>query len=489
MRILTRFLAPTLAFGLLTLIPLFGLDPERQIYVQCAASLGIYLWILISWRSSTLLKLDPYILFVTATFLFNAGQTVLYLFGGIAGLLNGRFSNDTLIDTLTMVNYYLVALHAGAVASQRSRHVIRSPLTQLSEGRICATAVGWIFLGVSLPFALIELAQSIARVYTQGSLSAIYQSTRITGADAAPTLIMQFLIPGALFLLAGSRRNSRQKWIALSLIAAYTFVQFFLGVRGMAVVVLASTAWLWNKMIRKLPAGLMLLGIFALTVLLPIIAITRNSSGADRLNAGALQDAYSRINNPTINLLNEMGTSMAVNAWIVELVPDDRPFDRGVSYLYAASTLLPNIFWEVHPGAANSPSKWLMEKVDPIGAEQGESFAFTVFAEAYMNFGLLGGMIPIALLGVLLARVTGWTDRTSDPGSNALVAVGLCFILLYARGELGNVIRGLGWNGFIPYLLYRYLTAQRKRAGTVPGSTGGWRPGLRLRTLGVRTHP
>ena len=74
-----------------------------------------------------------------------------------------------------------------------------------------------------------------------------------------------------------------------------------------------------------------------------------------------------------------------------------------------------------------------------------------------MNFGFFGGAIFIAMLGAILAMVTAWTEQASDPGRDAFVAVALCFVLLYARAESGNIVRGLVWYGGFPYFIYRFM--------------------------------
>jgi len=471
MQKLRRFIIPLVAFTLIALASFSELESAVVIYLQCAISLGIYLWIVFSWRSGTSRPMDAYVLFATAVFLFNAGQTVLYCVGALDRLLDGRYSEITLIDTLTVVNSYLVAMHTGA-SIVASKHGERrsSPATSSFQapGRTSATYVGWILLAISLPFAVYQFREALTSVYAQGSFAGIYQGPEIVGADAAPMILGQFVIPGALFLLAGSRRNILHRWIALLLISAYVLIQFFLGLRGIAIVVAASTAWLWNRTIRKLPVGLILLAVIPLVVLLPLIARTRNTPGADRLNVQSFQDAYKQLDNPALDLIKEMGGSMSVDADIVELVPGVRPFDKGMGYVYGASTLVPNIFWPgVHPAALNSPSKWLTEQVDPIAAELGGSHAFTVFAEAYMNFGLFGGAIVMALMGAALAMASEWIARASDPGRNALFAVALCFVLLYARAEFGNVVRGVVWYAGFPYVLYRSMLFQAQRSATL----------------------
>ena len=46
----------------------------------------------------------------------------------------------------------------------------------------------------------------------------------------------------------------------------------------------------------------------------------------------------------------------------------------------------------MHPSVAHGqPSDWLIETVNPYLAERGLGLGFSFIAEAYMNFGKVGG--------------------------------------------------------------------------------------------------
>lgn len=476
---LSRLLIHLVAFVLLVLIARSDLNSATLVYIQSVASLLIYLWIALSWRSATGRLIDVYFLFATAVFLFNAGQTLLYCFGGMDSLLDGKFSDATLIDTLTVVNCYLVAMHAGASVIARTRTEGRSSppaSSMLALRQKCATRVGWVFLAIAFPFALIQLGNAVSAVYTQGYFAGLYQHDENVGAEATSMILAEFLVPAALFILAGARRTSRTRWVALSLLAVYVLIEFFLGRRSSAIVAASGAAWLWNRTIKKLPVGLTLLAVVPLAILLPIIGQTRNTPGEDRLNAVSFEDGYRQLgSNPIFELIHEMGNSMAVDAYILELIPDTRPFDEGMSYVYGASTIVPNIFWQgIHPGAANAPSKWLIETVDPATAEKGGGMGFSVFAEAYMNFGLFGGAIVIMLIGAGIAMVSAWASGASEPGRNALAAATLCFILFYARAEFGAIFRGLTWYAGVPYGLYNFMLFSAQRRATPSVAPRRW---------------
>ena len=209
-----------------------------------------------------------------------------------------------------------------------------------------------------------------------------------------------------------------------------------------------------------------------LVVVFPIVYAVRNASGPERLSISNLQDAFLSIDNPGIATLDEMGGSMATVAHTVELVPSARPYDCGIDYLYAASTLFPNLFWNLHPAVARGLlSSWLVWEVDPFFAEAGGSYDFSCIAEAYLNFGWIGVPAVMLVLGLLYSKFVLWAQRSRDPLKLAMVATYGVFVLKYARTEASWIVRPLVWYALVPYalvLLVARLRPLRARAAEQP---------------------
>jgi oligosaccharide repeat unit polymerase len=165
-------------------------------------------------------------------------------------------------------------------------------------------------------------------------------------------------------------------------------------------------------------------------------------------------DSWRTIDNPAINSISEMGGSMKTVAYSLQLVPSVRQYDYGRSYIYALLTIFPNLFWKVHPTMSHGQlSDWLIREVDPYVASRGGGLGFSFIAEAYVNFGWIGGALQLALLGFLLSRLMVRVDKTSQPHELAAVACVLAFLLLYVRNEAATITRGLVWYALAPYLL------------------------------------
>jgi oligosaccharide repeat unit polymerase len=159
------------------------------------------------------------------------------------------------------------------------------------------------------------------------------------------------------------------------------------------------------------------------------------------------------IDNPVVTILSDMGTTMVTVAYTIELVPSFRDFDWGAGYFYSLFSLVPSLFWRLNPAAAHAYSDWLIWFHSPYNAARGGGLGYSFIAEAYLNFGWVGGPIALGIMGLLYGRLTLWATRSNDPARLAMVATLLGFGLLFARGETGrHLVRPLAWYALFPYL-------------------------------------
>jgi oligosaccharide repeat unit polymerase len=191
----------------------------------------------------------------------------------------------------------------------------------------------------------------------------------------------------------------------------------------------------------------------------PFIKATRNLTAGAKLDPRVLVETFTSVENPLIAIVSEMGSTLRTVAHTIELVPAARSFDLGLSYVYAALTVFPNLFWDIHPTVARGlAAHWLVETVSPTLASVGGGYGFSFIAEAYLNFGWIGAAIILLLIGALLAAVILRAQRTTDPAALALVAAVGAFFLVFARGESGSIVRELVWYALGPYIAVRVLS-------------------------------
>ena len=424
---------------------------QPGVYALSVALASQLAWTMVSWRWLGRRLFDPYVLFFTSAVLFNAGHPLLYVVGATSkGILGGEFPDAILKSTLLLAFAGLAGLHLGAVAvlllAQKP-----APREQATANPTRLRWVGWVSLAVATPAAIIWLSQGVAVVSASGYAS-LYDRDYSTGLSATPLLLTNLLVTGALFLTAGGRRRPFEARLAGTLIVAFVLVQFYLGYRSTAAMPLMAWAWLRHRAVRPIKTSL-LCGAAAVLflVVFPLVRETRNMSSFER-SFDSVTSSFVSLDNPAVTSIDEMGQSMATVAHTVAMVPGERPFDRGTGYLYAALTVFPNLFWDIHPTIARGTnSDWLATAINPWNS-RGSAYGYSPIAEAYLNFGVLGTPLVMCLFGALLVQLVLWAESTNDSARLALVAVILAFTLRFPRDELAGVLRPVVWYGLLPYL-------------------------------------
>jgi hypothetical protein len=206
-----------------------------------------------------------------------------------------------------------------------------------------------------------------------------------------------------------------------------------------------------------------------LGVLFPMIRATRDLSGPDRTSFGAFIEGYASLDNPFVASVSEIGGTMATVAYTYALVPASKPFEDGLGYLYALTTVLPNLFWTIHPAIAyGTASDWLIQTVDPVGAAHQVGLGYSCIAETYLNFGWFGVTVAMTLIGFALAKLKTLAVHGTRRHV-ALVAVFTAFVLRFPRDESGSLVRAFVWYSWLPFAAVTVFAAIANRRAATKG--------------------
>jgi oligosaccharide repeat unit polymerase len=437
------------------------MDREKLLYPLCLVLSASFAWILMSWFSIRGTLFEPYPVFMLAAGLFNGGQAFLELFGlNPNSMVADRGPGASLVSGLYLVVLSLLAIHAGALLALGAVNNRQPEIENtLPERQRATRLIGWMLLAIAALPSFRLLWESISIVLDYGYMWLYRRDESISVMWA----LTGFLVPGIIFLLAGAGQKRAVRVFCLALAGVYAAINLFLGARGAAVVSIVAVAWVFDRVCRRIPRSLILALALAGVVVIAFVRDTRDTSGTARLSLGSQIEQLAKVQNPVASVISEMGYSFVTVTHTLSLVPAVRDYDRGISYLYAASTAVPNLGWDVHPGKAHGLlSDWLVQTVEPMVAAAGGGLGYSFIAEAYLNFGWIGGPLFLAGLGYLLARLFLGADG-GDPAHLALVATFLSSLLVFARGESAMVVRGLVWYAFLPYLLVGAISIRNRR--------------------------
>jgi len=443
---------------LLLLAPLaysaYNLSADSLIYptsVMLTILFSVQIW---SWHRVSHSLFDPYIIFAIAAMLFNGSRGVLETFGlNYADVIGPQFADQTTLTTLYLVTLALWSYHLGGVLGASGRRpikVIRGEMRAANQDHL--RVLGWLMLGIAAVPTFILLRQAITVVMSSGYF-ALFQREEPTSLNALPRVVATFLVPGAIMVAAASKGKRLQLSMTAGLIGLYALVQLFLGARSLASASIVPYLWVWHRCIKPISMIPTIIGLVLLVSILPLVRVSRSFVGEDRLSSRAWMQAFSSIDNPLVSAVSEMGGTATTVAYTVELVPESRPYDYGTSYEFGLLTLLPNLFWDLHPTIAHAPGNWLMQTVDPYQAVRGGGVGYSFIAEAYLNAGWVGVILVSGMLGFAFAKLATSFSSTGDLAKIACTAAILAFTLKYARSDCTEVVRGVVWYALGPYAL------------------------------------
>jgi hypothetical protein len=431
---------------------------ETSLYALSLMLLGSFLYSAWSWGRAEGEFFNPYILFLVAFFLFNGGQTILVLAGADNGLDN-YFEAPLTIPALSYIVGCFVCFHLGAVLSRRSRKQ-GGPARPDERSANAVYGLGVALFLIAIGPTLIKLKMTYGIVQSAGYGALFQESFQTANLGDTPS---SYLVTGIIFMLAGSMGIRKRIIVSLSCLAFHSSVLMLMGMRGHAFMPAIGYAWVWHRLVRPIPLKWLAVALaLVFFVVFPMVGADRSVPLEERA-AGTRTAGSSVEESPVVSILKEVGGSMQVTTFTMELVPSVRPYDLGLSYLLALTTLFPNLFWDVHPAMKSLPGQWVTQCIDPWFDALGGSFGYSFVAESYLNFGWFG-LLAAGLTGFAYARSVLWATGSGDPAKIATLAVIMSYFLFYARNETAIIARQIVWNCLIPYWLLLYLN--RRRRGT-----------------------
>jgi oligosaccharide repeat unit polymerase len=287
------------------------------------------------------------------------------------------------------------------------------------DGELANTALGTLYAdGIGLLLAsTIGLGLAIASF---GNLLNYSRVDFFRGVgDTRGLGIFLMTLPAAITAMVIGANTPMRRRLAFGIATAGLVLVLLSGYRSTAMFPLIVGIALWVKTGRRISI------VFAAgTIAFSIVAIS--AAGLLR-NVRAYKDIDSQVlsasvqQSTTQDAIVTMGSTGAVLANVIRLVPEQDPYRFGQSYWAALLLSLPNILPQMREstraaglggGAMNAdavnemiPSDWITYRLKPDKFAVGEGVGFTGIGEPYINFGYPGVVAFFLLLGYAFARM------------------------------------------------------------------------------------
>ena len=148
--------------------------------------------------------------------------------------------------------------------------------------------------------------------------------------------------------------------------------------------------------------------------------------------------------------LVEMGGSVRTVNLTTMLVPGREPYWYGRSYLQAIIHIFPYMSSTLGPYLGFNPSGWLTYTHFGRGAA---GTGFSIATEGYLNFGLPGVFIHMAIMGILLRRIYTRFATMTSPANTLIFIVAYGIFMITVRNHIDLLVSPLTKIAVVAWLL------------------------------------
>lgn len=411
-----------------------------------------------SWMHKGNQFISPYIVFLLTLYIFSYGQSFLWALGlnfertlvGFQGITVPEIFYAQVL-TIIMLAFFQIGASYYCSKSRKGLNLTTSNNSTNSLKRI-----GWFLFVVSvIPYSM-ETYSNLVLSMTRG-YSALYEGTAKIGMANWSSVIADYCIPSLICLYIAYRRNNLMRRLITIFFIINIIAILITGGRTFAVILMSLVIILYNYLVKRFTRKWLILGCFGLFFLMQVLSYVANV----RTDAGREVNIESieLENNGAVEAIAEMGSTMFCLIKTMDLVPEHQNYRYGKSYLFAFTSLIPNLgFWDIHPAKKEANlSDWL---TDSLGLGYGTGFSMC--AEAYANFGHFC-FVVFFFWGWFLASVFGKieiSDQTQNYAQMAFLLILFWFFLTLPRNNFINLIRPFF---FIAGPIYLYCTLQKNK--------------------------
>ena len=405
--------------------------------------------------------LDYSIIFLILIFLFGNGQAFLYMLGVDTSFLNifHVSSMKSVLSAEIFFSYSLVLYSLGSIIGAKKCDPDQPAQKVGQKYNRALLIVSAIILSVSvIPY--FQNLFNLLYISINFGYEEIYNGAL---ASAGPfhnivSFLIKFFIPGLIIFMYAKRDNKKILYSGLALLCLLAIANMIIGVRGDALMIVIAIVFFYHNFVKRFTkkdyVKALLLTAF-IVILVPTVYAFRTTS--EKNIGGFLSSFQSAVisKNPIVSTISELGYSMHSFILTSEAVPDKQPFGLGISYLSSIMMVIPSFMLGGFSFSVFAAlDTWLQNL---YGMPYGPGFS--IFAEAYYNFGWLFGCLFIFALGMIFARVFSMVARDRQQNEVVKLFVFIFFYsnMLLARMPMHSTVRNALYLCVIPYIAVVFI--------------------------------
>lgn len=349
--------------------------------------------------------------------------------------------------TLMYIGYYLTYDCSGRMNLENLPDV-----DEKTEYEASGLYIIWAFSFVMCLICVFSQGLSLRYIFTLGKAGEITVSEGNTALLFLSNFVVTML--SAWMLILFRTENSLGKLAISVLEVIYLMMR---NSRWLILVFILAPITYYYTGRRKRPRGTILL--IAATVALFIFAWMQ-ANRVTLASGGALQgwgEGGFTLGKLIAPFESDLNTYRAFFS-MVDRFPERYPFLLGISYVYVFLLFIPRVLWK---GKPDNPIKTIIEHSLNRGARISGT-AVANIGEIYANFGTLGCVVIMFILGRLLAWMKTFFQGRSDDN---LIAYSIMYPLLFqwiARGNFGGNFY-MTIFALLPFFVRKYLSKQGKQ--------------------------
>lgn len=427
-------------------------------------SIIFFVWMLYSWKVIFKPFFNFYTIFMIAAYLFYFGQYLVYFFVGdfdytftILNTYDYKSINNAAYITLNS----MLMVHAGIIISSLwSKSTDDHKKIKINIAKLQQLSA--LYLIITIIPAIYFLVKDIKLTLLFGYGNYTESMIQNTGFSNLFGFIASY-VSSAIILSFIAFKGSKWNKLVHIIFAVYILLYFISGKRLSAILIIAIYLlikyYYYKRFTLKDFTKYAIVGavtILIITVIPTVRTMVSRTDDISSLIKTAAEDVLE--NGPITTLLKATGVTLIVNATVFNDTPSVVPYNYGLSYLNNVFMLIPNLFWDVHPGASSNTDIIFSGSLTRYGGI-GSSF----IAEAYFNFGSLS-ILLMPIFGLFLYYLSNQTKIASNRNDILKLFLMLyisSFVLFYIRSDIFSFSRNLIYKGIVPLIFIKYFTQKR----------------------------